>query len=55
MPVIRQIAQLGHSVLRVPVATINFPTPESIRLLVADMLETMRDANGVGIAAAPSL
>jgi len=51
MPVLRQIAQLGHPVLRSPVESVNFPASDAIRSLVADMLETMRDANGVGIAA----
>jgi peptide deformylase len=51
MPVIRQISQLGHPVLRAPVTAINFPASEPIRSLVADMLETLRDSNGVGIAA----
>jgi peptide deformylase len=51
MPVLRQISQLGHPVLRAPVAPVIFPAPDAIRSLVADMLETMRDANGVGIAA----
>jgi peptide deformylase len=51
MPVIRQISQLGHPVLRAPVTPVTFPASEAIESLVADMLETMRDANGVGIAA----
>lgn len=51
MPVIRQIAQLGHAVLRAPVASVKFPASDSIKSLVTDMLETLRDANGVGIAA----
>jgi peptide deformylase len=47
---IRQIVQYGHPVLRVkcrPVTAVD----ESIHELVADMLETMADANGVGLAA----
>jgi peptide deformylase len=51
MALLRQIAQLGHPVLRAPVAPVIFPASDSMRSLVADMLETMRDANGVGIAA----
>ena len=51
MALLRQIAQLGHPVLRAPVAPAIFPASDSMRSLVADMLETMRDANGVGIAA----
>ena len=47
---IREIVQYGHPVLRVkcrPVTKVD----ESTRALVADMLETMADANGVGLAA----
>ncbi len=51
MPVLRQIAQLGHPVLRSPVTPVSFPASEDIRLLVDDMLATLREANGVGIAA----
>ena len=51
MGVIRQIAQLGHSVLRAPVTPVSVPASEMIGSLIADMLETLRDANGVGIAA----
>ena len=42
---------LGHPVLRASVEAVDFPVSEAIRSLVADMLETLRDANGVGIAA----
>lgn len=50
---IRKIAQLGHPVLRrraeeVPVAEIGSPR---IQTLIEDMIETMRDADGAGIAA----
>ena len=50
---IRKIAQLGHPVLRsraeeVPPAEIGSPR---IQQLIEDMIETMRDANGAGIAA----
>lgn len=51
MAVIRQIAQLGHPVLRTPAASLAFPMDEEVRQLVVDMLETLRDADGVGIAA----
>jgi peptide deformylase len=51
MPLLRQIAQLGHSVLRAPVASVAFPVSAAVRALIADMRETMHDANGVGIAA----
>ena len=51
MPLLRQIAQLGHPVLRAPVEPVGVPVADEIRSLVADMLLTLRDANGVGIAA----
>ena len=51
MPLLRQIAQLGHPVLRAPVELVAVPVADEIRSLVADMLLTLRDANGVGIAA----
>jgi peptide deformylase len=51
MPLLRQIAQLGHPVLRAPVEPVAFPASDAIQALVADMLLTLRDANGVGIAA----
>jgi peptide deformylase len=51
MPLLRQIAQLGHPVLRIPVEPVPFPASAAIRALVDDMLATLRDANGVGIAA----
>src|ERR1700678_339489 len=51
MPILRQIAQLGHPVLRAPVDQVTFPASDAIQSLVADMLLTLRDSNGVGIAA----
>jgi peptide deformylase len=51
MALLRQISQLGHPVLRATAAPLEFPASGSVRMLVADMLETLRDANGVGIAA----
>src|SRR4051794_35272472 len=51
MPLLRQIAQLGHPVLRTPAAPIALPASEVIRSLIDDMGETLRDADGVGIAA----
>lgn len=47
---IREIVQYGHPVLRQkcrPVTAVD----DALRELVADMLETMVDANGVGLAA----
>jgi peptide deformylase len=51
MPLLRQIAQLGHPALRASVEPVAVPVSDEIRSLVADMLLTLRDANGVGIAA----
>jgi peptide deformylase len=50
---IRKIAQLGEPVLRVPARPL---TPDEIhspftRALTQDMIETMRDADGAGLAA----
>jgi peptide deformylase len=51
--VIRRVAELGHPVLRqvaepVPAAELG---SDGLRSLVADMVDTMRDYDGVGIAA----
>jgi peptide deformylase len=51
MALIRQIAQLGHPVLREAACSVDLPASEKLRALVEDMLETMRDAEAVGIAA----
>ena len=51
MALIRQIAQLGHPVLRAATAPVALPASDAVRALIDDMLETLRDANGVGIAA----
>jgi len=51
MPLLRQIAQLGHPVLRTPATRVALPATDALRALVADMRETLRDADGVGIAA----
>jgi peptide deformylase len=51
MPLLRQIAQLGHPVLRTPAAPVSLPASDALRALAEDMTATMRDANGVGIAA----
>lgn len=48
---IRKIARMGHPVLRHPAAAIADPTAPEVAALIADMLETMGDADGVGIAA----
>ena len=51
MALLRQIAQLGHPVLRTPADPVNLPASDAIRTLIADMQATLEDANGVGIAA----
>jgi len=51
MPLLRQIAQLGHPVLRTPAAPVPLPPPAGVRALVDDMLATLVEAEGVGLAA----
>ena len=48
---ILKIARMGHPVLRAPAAPVGDPTAAEIRALVADMRETLCDAEGVGLAA----
>ena len=51
MPVLRQIALLGNPVLRTPAQAVTFPLAGEVRSLIDDMMATMREADGVGIAA----
>ncbi|RFD20342.1 peptide deformylase [Komagataeibacter melaceti] len=46
-----KIARMGHPVLLQPAQAVPDPLAPSIRTLVADMIETMLDAGGVGLAA----
>ncbi len=46
-----KIARMGHPVLLRPAAPIEDPTAEGVRRLIGHMLETMRDADGIGLAA----
>jgi peptide deformylase len=46
-----KIARMGHPVLLRPAAPIEDPTAEEVGLLVGHMQETMRDADGIGLAA----
>lgn len=46
-----KIARMGHPVLASPARPVEDPTAPAIRRLVADMLETMQDAGGTGLAA----
>ncbi len=46
-----KIARMGHPVLHQPAAPVVDPSAPDIRRLVADMVETMEDAGGIGLAA----
>src|SRR5208282_4054508 len=46
-----KIARMGHPVLRAASAVVEDPTAPWVRRLVEDMVETMEDAGGAGIAA----
>jgi peptide deformylase len=48
---ILKIARMGHPVLRSQARDVADPTAPEIRILVRDMLETMEDADGAGLAA----
>lgn len=48
---LRKIARMGHPVLRQIAMPIEDPTDPAIRGLAVDMVETMLDAPGVGLAA----
>jgi peptide deformylase len=48
---ILKIARMGHPVLLQRCAPVDDPTAPEIRRLVADMIETMHDAPGAGLAA----
>ncbi len=48
---ILKIARMGHPVLRQPAVAVADPSAPEIKILVHDMLETMADAEGLGLAA----
>jgi len=48
---ILKIARMGHPVLAGVAAPVPDPTAPDIKRLVEDMIETMEDANGAGLAA----
>lgn len=48
---IRKIARLGHPLLRRPAEAVADPWDPEIRRLIADMKETLEDADGAGLAA----
>jgi len=51
MAVLRQITQLGDPILREPAAPAAFPLSDDVTRLIDDMMATLRDADGVGLAA----
>ena len=48
---ILKIARMGHPVLKTPARPVEDPKSPEIKALVADMVETMIDADGTGLAA----
>lgn len=48
---IRKIARMGHPVLRRPADPVHDPLNPEVQRLIDDMIETMIDANGAGLAA----
>src|ERR1700709_2900678 len=48
---ILKIARMGHPVLAIPAQAVSDPKSPEIRRVVNDMVETMMDANGAGLAA----
>lgn len=48
---VRAIPQIGDPVLRIPTADVTDFEDQAFQTLVDDMIETMRDAGGAGIAA----
>ena len=48
---IRKIARMGHPVLRRKAAPVTDPAAPSVARLIADMAETLADADGAGLAA----
>ena len=48
---ILKIAKMGHPVLMRPADPVKDPAAPEVRRLVADMIETMADADGAGLAA----
>ncbi|HEY5974560.1 MAG TPA: peptide deformylase [Geobacteraceae bacterium] len=51
MSILRQIAQLGQSVLRGVAGKVADPADPAVQALIDDLLVTVAEANGVGIAA----
>jgi peptide deformylase len=51
MPILRQIAQIGHPVLRSENVCVALPLNTQLETIVADMFVTLAESGGVGIAA----
>jgi len=51
MPILRQIAQLGQPVLREPARPVTDPAEPAVQSLIDDLLATVAEVDGVGIAA----
>jgi peptide deformylase len=48
---ILKIARMGHPILRRPAEAVEDPKAPEIGRLISDMIETMADASGIGLAA----
>lgn len=48
---ILKLARMGHPVLRRKADAVSDPTAEDVKRLVADMIDTLEDSGGVGLAA----
>ena len=48
---ILKIARMGHPVLRQVAAPVSDPTAPGVKTLIADMIETLEDIGGAGLAA----
>ena len=48
---ILKIARMGHPVLRTPAVPVEDPTAPEVRHLIADMIETLDEVDGLGLAA----
>jgi len=48
---VREIVRMGHPVLRRSAEPVGDPASAEIRALVGDMVDTLRDSGGVGLAA----
>ncbi len=51
MPILRQIAQLGQPVLREPSRPVTDPADPAVQALIDDLIASVAEVNGVGIAA----